>query len=101
MRSIVMPATHRPLLHVAIVRLLIGAAIASLPFTTVHAADSTKILRIAQFDIDTLDPQQYSDDPSFQVIQALFEPAYEWDYLAKTPKLVPLTAAAPPEITEG
>jgi ABC-type transport system substrate-binding protein len=65
-----------------------------------HAADPAKILRVAMFDIDTLDPQQYSDDPSFQVIQALFEPAYEWDYLSKTPKLTPLTAAGPPEVTE-
>jgi hypothetical protein len=60
-----------------------------------------KVLRIAQFDIDTLDPQQYADDPSFQVVMALFEPLYEWDYLSPTPKLVPLTAAAPPEVTEG
>jgi ABC-type transport system substrate-binding protein len=65
-----------------------------------HAADPAKILRVAMFDIDTLDPQQYSEDPSFQVIQALFEPAYEWDYLSKTPKLTPLTAAGPPEVTE-
>jgi hypothetical protein len=65
-----------------------------------HAADPAKILRVAMFDIDTLDPQQYSEDPSFQVIQALFEPAYEWDYLSKTLKLTPLTAAGPPEVTE-
>jgi hypothetical protein len=45
-----------------------------------------------QFEIDTLDPQQYADDPSFQVVMALFEPAYEWDYLSPTPKLLPLTA---------
>ncbi len=63
------------------------------------AADPAKILRVAVFDIDTLDPQQYSDDPSFQVIQSLFEPAYEWDYLSKTPKLTPLTAAGPPEVS--
>lgn len=65
----------------------------------VHAADPGKVLRVAVFEIDTLDPQQYSDDPSFQVIQALFEPAYEWDYLSKTPKLTPLTAAGPPEVS--
>ncbi len=64
-----------------------------------HAAEPAKTLRVAVFDIDTLDPQQYSDDPSFQVIQALFEPAYEWDYLSKTPKLTPLTAAGPPEVS--
>src|SRR5512147_665427 len=65
------------------------------------AADPAKVLRVASFDIDTLDPQQYSDDPSFQVIQALFEPAFEWDYLSKTPKLVPLTAAGPAEVVDG
>jgi oligopeptide transport system substrate-binding protein len=65
------------------------------------AADPAKVLRIAQFDIDTLDPQQFTDDPSFQVIMALFEPLYEWDYLSPTPKLVPLTAAALPEVTDG
>ena len=42
-----------------------------------HAAASTKVLRVAMFDIDTLDPQQYADDPSFQVIQVIFEPGYE------------------------
>jgi len=76
-------------------------ALAHLPVGSGIAADAAKVLRIAQFDIDTLDPQGYSDDPSFQVIQALFEPAFEWEYLAKTPKLVPLTASAPAEITEG
>jgi ABC-type transport system substrate-binding protein len=65
------------------------------------AADPAKVLRIAQFDIDTLDPQQYADDPSFQVIMAIFEPLYEWDYLSPTPKLVPLTASALPEVTDG
>jgi len=66
-----------------------------------HAADPAKILHVAAYDIDTLDPQQYSDDPSFQVVQAIFEPAFEWDYLSTTPRLSPLTAAAPAEITDG
>src|SRR5207248_4414902 len=66
-----------------------------------HAADPAKVLRIASPDIDTLDPQNFSDDPSFQIIQALFEPAYEWDYLASPPKLTPLTAEGPPEITDN
>ncbi len=66
-----------------------------------RAADAAKILRVAVFDIDTLDPQQYSDQPSFSVIQALFEPAFEWDYLSRTPKLTPLTAAGPAEITDA
>ena len=64
------------------------------------AADATKILRVASPDIDTLDPQQFSDDPSFQVLMALYEPLYEWDYLASPPKLSPLTAAGPIAITD-
>ena len=66
-----------------------------------HAADPDKVLHLASPDIDTLDPQGYSDDPSFQVIQALFEPAYEWDALASPPKLAPLTAEAAPAITDN
>src|SRR4249920_2859190 len=84
----------------ALAQILICAAVAYRVLVPAYAADAAKTLQIAQFDIDTLDPQQYSEDPSFQVIQALFEPAYEWDYLAKTPRLSPLTAAATPEITE-
>jgi ABC-type transport system substrate-binding protein len=64
------------------------------------AADATKILRVASPDIDTLDPQQFSDDPSFQVLMAVFEPLYEWDYLASPPKLSPLTATGPLAITD-
>jgi ABC-type transport system substrate-binding protein len=82
-----------------LMRIVVMVALVSLAGAA-HAADPAKILRVAMFDIDTLDPQQYSEDPSFQVIQALFEPAYEWDYLSKTPKLTPLTAAGPPEVTE-
>ncbi|MET0682366.1 MAG: ABC transporter substrate-binding protein [Casimicrobiaceae bacterium] len=77
------------------------AAVACAVAFTASAADPAKVLRIAQFDIDTLDPQQYTDDPSFQVIMAIFEPVYEWDYLSPTPRLTPLTAAAPPEVTDG
>jgi ABC-type transport system substrate-binding protein len=82
------------------IRALLAALFAIVVAGGVDAADSAKVLRIAQFDIDTLDPQQYSDDPSFQVIQAIFEPAYEWEYGAKSPKLVPLTAAVPPQVSD-
>jgi oligopeptide transport system substrate-binding protein len=64
------------------------------------AADATKILRVASPDIDTLDPQQFSDDPSFEIVMAIYEPLYEWDYLASPPKLSPLTAAGPLAITD-
>jgi len=63
------------------------------------AADPAKILRVASADIDTLDPHNYTDNPSFEIITALFESAYEWDYLASPPKLVPLTAASPVEVS--
>jgi ABC-type transport system substrate-binding protein len=64
------------------------------------ATEATKILRVASPDIDTLDPQQFSDDPSFQVLMAIYEPLYEWDYLASPPKLSPLTAASQLAITD-
>jgi oligopeptide transport system substrate-binding protein len=63
------------------------------------AADPNKVLRVTTFDIETLDPHQYNDDPSFRVITAIFEGLYEWDYLAATPTLAPVTAAGPPEIS--
>ncbi len=81
-------------------RALFVAFLSCLAFAA-GAVESARVLRIAQFDIDTLDPQQYADDPSFQVIMAIFEPMYEWDYLSPTPKLTPLTAAAAPEIEDG
>jgi len=65
------------------------------------AADPNKILRVASPDIDTLDPQQYSDSPSYDVLDAIFEPLYEWDYLRSPPRLSPVTAAGPLEITDG
>jgi oligopeptide transport system substrate-binding protein len=67
----------------------------------VRAADPAKVLHLASPDIDTLDAQQFSDDPSYQVLAAIFEPLYEWDYLGSPPKLTPLTAEGPAEITAG
>ena len=37
------------------------------------AADPNKVLRVAASDIDTLDPQQYNDNPSFADILDLLE----------------------------
>src|ERR1700694_1629115 len=65
------------------------------------AADPNKILRVAANDIDTLDPQQYNDNPSFEVLTSTCEPLYEWASLESPPKLTPLTATAPIEITDG
>jgi ABC-type transport system substrate-binding protein len=63
------------------------------------AADPNKVLHIASPDIETLDPQQFNDDPSFEVMGAIFEGLYEWDYLATAPTLAPVTAAGPPQIS--
>ena len=80
---------------------ILAAVFACCVASAAGAADPAKVLHTAQFEIDTLDPQQYADDPSFQVVMALFEPLYEWDYLSPTPRLTPLTAAGPPEVTDG
>ena len=63
------------------------------------AADPSKILHLATIDIDTLDPHQYQDIYSRDIVRAIFEALYEWDYLARPPGLVPNTAAGPPEIS--
>ncbi len=65
------------------------------------AADPNKVLHVASPDIETLDPQQYSDNPSYEVLIAIFEPLYEWDYLRSPPRLAPVTAVGPLEITDG
>jgi oligopeptide transport system substrate-binding protein len=63
------------------------------------AADPSKVLRVASPDIETLDPQQTNDQYSADIIRAIFEGLYEWDYLASPTHLAPLTAAALPEIS--
>src|SRR5712672_672931 len=83
------------------------AAMAAIAFAfaftacTAGAADPHKVLRVAVNDIDTLDPHQYNDNPSFEVLISIYEPLYEWDYLESPPKLSPLTAAAPIDIGDG
>jgi ABC-type transport system substrate-binding protein len=64
------------------------------------AADPSKVLRVAQGDIDSLDPEQWGDYFSSWVGVAIFEGLYEWDYLAMPARLAPNTAAALPTISE-
>lgn len=64
-----------------------------------HAADPGKVLRVAQSDIDTLDPQQWTDFYSFWVGVAIFEGLYEWDYLARPVRLSPNTAVDLPSVS--
>jgi len=65
------------------------------------AADPNKVLRFAEPNINTLDPHQYDDSFSDTICQAIFESLYEWDYLSRPTRLVPLAAEGPPEIGNG
>jgi oligopeptide transport system substrate-binding protein len=65
----------------------------------VHAADPTKVLRIASSDIDTLDPQQLQDKFSNDIAAAIYEGLCEWDYLNRPPGPVPRTATALPAVS--
>ena len=56
------------------------------------AADRNKVLHVASTNIETLDPQRWNDDPSYQIQFAIFEGLYEWDYLASPFRLAPNTA---------
>ena len=82
-------------------RLFAALALVLLAGGAVAAADPNKVLRVASPDIETLDPHQYNDSPSFNVISAIFEGLYEYDYLVSPAKLNPVGAAALPEITDG
>ncbi|HVN35929.1 MAG TPA: ABC transporter substrate-binding protein [Casimicrobiaceae bacterium] len=85
----------------ATIRFVVAIAFALAAGGVWAAADPNKILRIASADIETLDPHQYNDSPSFDVLTAIFEGLYEWDYLASPTKLTPVEATALPEITDG
>jgi oligopeptide transport system substrate-binding protein len=66
-----------------------------------QAADPVKVLRLAQPDLAGLDPHQISDLYSARVVNVIFEGLYQYDYLASPAKVIPNTAAAMPEITDG
>jgi len=66
------------------------------------AADPAKILRIALPRAETgFDPAMASEIYSSAVIAAIMEPLLTFDYLARPAKVIPLTAAALPEITDN
>jgi len=66
------------------------------------AADPNKVLRVA-FEIGEtgFDPVRVTDAYSGQVIQAIFERLLTYDYLARPLQLVPGTAEALPEVSDG
>jgi ABC-type transport system substrate-binding protein len=76
----------------------LAAAVGATCAPLAHAADPSKVLRLATSDIDTLDPQQWQDTYSNTVGAAIFEALYEWDYLGRPPAPVPNTAAAAPDV---
>ncbi len=75
------------------------------PLTTSIAAgsaDPDKVLRYIFVAAETgFDPARSMDLYSAHVIQSIFETLYTYDYLARPAKLIPLTAAALPEISDG
>src|SRR6476646_2301628 len=64
------------------------------------SADRNKVLHVASTNIETLDPQRWNDDPSYQIQFAIFEGLYEWDFLATPSRLTLNTATAMPTITD-
>jgi peptide/nickel transport system substrate-binding protein len=66
------------------------------------AADASKVLRIAMAYGETgFDPARAGDVNSVVVLAGIMEPLLSFDYLARPVRLVPLTAAALPDIADG
>jgi oligopeptide transport system substrate-binding protein len=83
--------------HLGVLTMALTLGVANAAF----AADPNKVLRVASFDIETLDPQRINDDPSSQVAAAIFEGLYDWSYLGTPPHIVAVSATALPEISDG
>ncbi|MBK7469442.1 MAG: hypothetical protein IPI73_01250 [Betaproteobacteria bacterium] len=66
------------------------------------AADMNKVLRVGfPVDVTGFDPQALNDLYSNYVNRVIFEPLLAYDYLARPYKLVPNTAEALPEVSDG
>ena len=77
-----------------------GSVLAMLACGAAFAADMNKTLRIAFQIAETgFDPQAISDLYSDFVNRHIFDPLYQYDYLARPYKLVPNTAVALPEVS--
>ena len=83
-----------------------AAAVLAISMTSAAAAGAAaaaaaplKVLHDTLIAAETgFDPATVSDIYSNEVVAAVFEPLYTYDYLARPAKVVPLTAAAMPEI---
>lgn len=90
----ILGATHR-----GAIALAAGLIFTSFP---IAAADPDKVLRVEIQRSETgFDPMQASEIYSGAVIAAIMEPLLTFDYLARPVKVMPLTAVALPEITDG
>jgi ABC-type transport system substrate-binding protein len=79
---------------------LLAALSAAAPCTAAPAQDRT--LRVAFNTAESgFDPQAVNDNYSYMLCDAIFDALYTYDYFARPPRLVPNTAAALPEITDG
>lgn len=68
--------------------------------SSAHAADPKKVLHLSFPAAETgFDPVATSDLYSAYVNYSIFEPLYTYDYLARPPRLIPLTASALPTIS--
>ncbi len=99
-----MGATPAPSCIILVVKVLLGIRLLVVALlwagNAAHAANPEKVLHLAMVDIGTFDPQQFQDNPSFEVFTAIFEGLYEYDYLSSTPRLSPVTAQGMPVVTD-
>ena len=65
------------------------------------AADMKKVLRVSLGDITSLDPQQGTDLRSTRIATHIFEGLYQFDYLATPARVIPNTAEALPQFSDG
>ena len=80
----------------------LAGVFALLVAATAIAADPNKVLRIAFPAAETgFDPARVSDVYSGVVIEAVFDPLYTYDYLARPAKIVPNSADGMPEVSDG
>ncbi len=94
------------MLHARTVAVLLAIILAlALPFDAraqapAKWADPAKVLRTVIIITETgFDPQAAQDLYSNTISSAIFDPLYEYDYLARPHKIVPRTAEALPEIS--
>lgn len=87
-------------------REILAGAAATWPLARAFAAPPArapgeKVFRYAFNTAETgFDPPRVSDQSSIRVLSHIFEPPLTWDRLARPAKLVPLVAAALPEVSD-